>query len=217
MSNKITASLAAGAILVGAGLVATIVSSPGAAVAQEVDEGDAPADRGLSLLEEVLDDLVAQGDISTEDAETVLNAVAGAVEQKKAEREEIRAAIEAAFEDGELTLEEASVLPQDHWLFSEQFDEAWEDGALTKDEIQQSRPHPRRDAFRKGFRHGAHFGDVMDDGGMDQAEWDAIPGDSRVKNSPIADAIEAELVQDGLVTPADLREIWQAHKESVES
>ena len=218
MRSKIIASLAAGAILIGAGFVTTLVSSPGAAIAQEVEEADAAhVARGLAFLNEVLEDLVADGEISSEDAETVLNALAEAIEEKKEEREALREAIEEAFEDGELTLGEASILPDDHWLFSEAFDEAWEDGVLTKEEIRENRPHPRRDAFRKGFRRGAHFGSVMDDGGLDQAEWDAIPEDSRIKQSEIADAIEAELAEDGLVTPEELREIWQAHKESMKS
>lgn len=218
MQNKIIASIAAGAILVGAGFVTTLVSSPGAAIAQEVEEADeGHAARGLAFLAGILEDLVADGEISQEDANTVLAAVEAAIDEAKAERRALREAIEEAFEDGELTEEEASILPDDHWLFSDRFDEAWEDGVLTKEEIRANKPHPRRDAFRKGFRHGAGFGSVMDDGGMDQAEWDEIPDDSRIKNSPIADAIQAELDEDGLVTPADLREIWQAHKESVES
>ena len=207
MRTKIVTSLVAGAILVGAGFATAMVSAPEVAVAQEGgEEGLIP--RALGLLGEVLEGLVSDGELSQEDADIVLDAVAEAIEEAKAEREEIRAAIQEAFEDGELTDAEASILPDDHWLLSERFDEAWEDGVLTKAEIRELSPHPRRHAFRHGVRIGA----LLDDGGIDQAEYDSLPDEHPLKKADIGDALD-----DSLITPEELREIWQQHKESTES
>lgn len=206
MRNKIITSLAVGAILIGAGFATAFVSSPGVAVAQETDESH--AGRGLSFLSDVLAGLVSDGEISQEDADTVLAAVEEAVAEARAEREARRAAIEEAFEDGEMTLEEASILPDDHWLLSGRFDEAWEDGVLTLGEVRRNRPHPRRNAFR----HGARLGMLMDDGGIDQEEYDAIPDDHRLKQVDIGDALD-----DGLITPPELREILEQYRESMDS
>ena len=207
MRNKIIGALFAGAILIGAGFATAFVSAPSAAVAQETDEFD-HAGRGLSFLSGVLADLVSEGEISQEDADTVLAAVEEAIAETRAEREALRGAIEEAFEDGEMTLEEAAILPEGHWLLSERFDEAWEDGVLTLEEVRKNRPHPRRNAFR----HGARFGILMDDGGIDQEEYDALPDDHRLKQVDIGDALD-----DGLITPPELREIFEQYKESMDS
>lgn len=207
MRNKVIASLAVGAILVGAGVATAFVSSPQAAIAQTTDDAS-HATRGLSFLGGVLDDLVNAGEISQEDADTVLAAVEQAIADAKAERDALRGAIEEAFEDGEMTLEEASILPDDHWLLSERFDEAWEDGVLTLEEIRAERPHPRRNAFR----HGARFGMLMDDGGIDEDEYDGIPDEHWLKRMDIGDALD-----DGLITPPELRELFQEYKESMDS
>ena len=210
MRNKIIASLTAGAILVGAGFVTALVSAPGAAIAQEGAEAAAEGfiPRALGFLGGVLDDLVGDGEISQDDADTVLNAVAEAMEEAKSERMEIREAIKEAFEDGELTEQEASILPDDHWLFSERFDEAWEDGVLSKQEIRELTPHPRRDAFR----HGARFGALLDDGGIDADEYDSLPSEHPLKKVDIGTALD-----DDLITPEELRAIWQQYKESMDS
>lgn len=47
-----------------------------------------------------------------------------------------------------LTADEAEQLPEDHFLLSERFDRAREDGELTRDEL----------GFRRGFRRGFHYG-----------------------------------------------------------
>ncbi|MDX1467765.1 MAG: hypothetical protein R3258_00325 [Acidimicrobiia bacterium] len=207
MRNKIIASLAAGAILVGAGFATALISSPSAAIAQETDEVS-HAGRGLAFLSGVLADLVSEGEINQEDADTVLAAVEEAIAEAKAEREALRAAIEEAFEDGEMTLEEAEILPEGNWLLSERFEEAWEDGVLTLEEVRAERQHPRRNAFR----HGARFGMLMDDGGIDQDEYDAIPDEHPLKQMDIGDALD-----DGLITPPELRELFQQYKESMDS
>lgn len=208
MRNKIIASLVAGTVLVGAGFVTAMVSAPGAAIAQEDNETDHEGfiPRALGFLGGVLDDLVGAGEISQDDADTVLDAVAAAMEEAKAERQEIRQAIKEAFEDGELTVDEASILPDDHGLFSEKFDEAWEDGILTKQEIRELNLHPRREAFRRGVRFGA----LLDDGGIDADEYAALGTDHPLKRVDIGDALN-----DGIITLDELRAIWQQlHEDS---
>jgi hypothetical protein len=208
MSSKIIASVVAGGLLVGAGFVTSIVSAPGAAVAQEQvaeTEGKGFFGRGLAFLGEVLDELVGEGTIEAGDAEAVLNAVEEKAEAKRAELQELRDQIEGFLEDGVLTEDEFSQLPEENPFANEKFDEAWEDGELTKEEIRSLRPHPRRDAFKRG----AHFGALLDDGGIDETEWSEIPDDSPLKQ---IDGIEDYFEDDGLITLDELREIREEHR-----
>jgi hypothetical protein len=75
---------------------------------------------------------------------------------------------------------------------------------LTREEIYEARPHPRRDFFRRGMRLGALLGD----GGIDQAEYDRV-----MENLPadhwLAQIDVSGYLGDGLITPEELREIWQ--------
>lgn len=208
MSSKIIASLVAGGLLVGAGFVTSIVSTPGTAVAQE--EATEPVERGflgrgLAFLGEVLDELVAEGTIDASDAEAVLDAVEEKAEAKRAEIQELKEQIQGFLEDGVLTEDEFEQLPEDNPFADEKFDEAWEDGELTKEEIRRSRPHPRRDAFKRG----AHFGALLDNGGIDETEWSEIPDDSPLKQ---VEGIEDYFEDDGLITLDELREIREEHK-----
>ena len=159
MRNKLLAALIAGSTLVGAAVIASVISPPVAEAQTDVAEDG----RGFALLNEVLDELVAEGTIDQSAADAVLAAVETKAETLRAEREEMRELLKTLFEDGVLTADEAEQLPEDHPLLSERFDEAWADGELTRDEVAELRPHPRRDAFRKGARFGA----LLDDGGID--------------------------------------------------
>ena len=200
MRNKIIASLVAGGLLVGAGFVTSVVSAPDTAVAQEetaVEDGGI-LHRGLDFLGDVLDDLVGDGTIDNGQADAILDAVEAKAEEVKAEREALRVAIKGYLEDGVLTEAEAANLPEDHWLLSDVFDEAWADGELTTDEIREARPHPRRDAFK----HGARFGALLDGGGIDQAEYDELPAEHPLKQVDVSDALE-----DGVITIEELREL----------
>jgi polyhydroxyalkanoate synthesis regulator phasin len=205
MRSKIIASLVAGGLLVGAGFVTSIVSVPTTASAQEdtVDSEDKGLfTRGLEFLSEVLDELVGEGTIEQSDADAVLDAVSEKAEEVKEEREAIHDAIKAALEDGALTEQEAldAGVPDDHWLFTaEALEEAWEDGQLTGEEIREARPHPRRDAFRKG----AHLGALLDDGGIDQDEYEALGDDHPLKEADVSEYFE----DDGLITVDELREL----------
>jgi polyhydroxyalkanoate synthesis regulator phasin len=208
MRNKIITALVAGGLLVGAGFATSVISAPGTASAQEettdtVEERKGPFHRGFEFLSGVLDDLVGEGTISQEDAHAVLNAVEEKAAEVKAEHEAMRELIKGFLEDGVITEDEAAQLPDDHGIFNERFDEAWADGELTSEELREARPHPRRDAFKKGARFGA----LLDDGGIDRGEYDALGDDHPLKQIDVSGYLD-----DGLITPEELREIWQAHR-----
>lgn len=204
MRTKIIAALVAGGLLVGAGFVTSIVSAPGTAEAQEetttTDVAKGLFPRALEFLGGVLDDLVGDGTISQEDATAVLDAVETKAEEARAEREALHELIKGLLDDGVLTADEATQLPEDHWFFSEAFDEAWADDQLTTEEIRENAPHPRRDAFKKGARFGA----LLDDGGIDQAELDGLGEDHPLNQMDLS-----EYLSDGVITIDELREIRQ--------
>ncbi|MEE8405710.1 MAG: hypothetical protein V3S32_01020 [Acidimicrobiia bacterium] len=208
MRNKIITALVAGALLVGAGFATSLISAPGTASAQEetadtVEERRGPFHRGFEFLSGVLDDLVGEETINQEDADAVLKAVEEKAEELRADHKAMRELIKGFLEDGVITEEEAAQLPDDHGIFNERLDEAWEDGELTSEELRQARPHPRRDAFKKGARFGA----LLDDGGIDQDEYNALGDDHPLKQIDVSGYLD-----DGLITSEELREIWQAHR-----
>lgn len=203
MRNKVMAALVAGGLLVGAGFVTSIVSAPDTATAQE--DPAPPAEdrgffaRGMGFLGEVLDDLVGEGTITSDQADAVLEAVENKAAELREEREALREEIKGYLEDGVITSEEAANLPEDHWLLGDALDEAWEDGELTAEEIREARPHPRRDAFR----HGVRFGALLDDGGIDETEYNDLPDDHPLRQIDVSGYFE----DDGLITIDELREI----------
>ena len=154
--------------------------------------------------------MVADDALSQEDADAVIAAVETAAEEAKAEREAIHEAIRSAFEDGALTKAEATAagLPDDHWLLTaDSLEDAWSDGELTKEEIREARPHPKRDSFRRG----AHFGALLDDGGIDEAEYNDLSDDHPLKQ---IEDIESYFDGDGVITVDELKEIWKDHRPS---
>lgn len=202
MRSKVTAALVAGGLLVGAGFVTSIVSAPATASAQEdnavEEESHGFLARGMEFLSDVLDDLVADETITADQADAVLDAVEEKAAGIREEREALREQIKGYLEDGVLTEDEASNLPDGHWLLSDAFDDAWADGELTSEEIREARPHPRRNAFE----HGARFGALLDDGGIDQAEYDDLPDMHPLKQVDVT-----EYLEDGLITIDELREV----------
>jgi len=209
MRNKIIAALVAGGLLVGAGIVTSVVSAPGTASAQEdgseTDEARGPFPRIFGFFQELLDDLVGEGTITQEQADAIVAAAEAKAAEHQEEREALRELIQGLLEDGVITEEEASDLPDDHWLLSDVFDEAWEDGELTTEEIRETKPHPRRHAFR----HGVRFGALLDDGGIDQSEYDSLGDDQPLKQVDVS-----EYLDDGLITPEELREIFNDLRDS---
>lgn len=213
MRNKIVASIVAGGLLVGAGFVTSVVSSPSIASAQE-DAGDSEdkglRHRGFEFLSGVLSDLVSEGTIEQSDADAVLAGVEDKAAEIKAEREVTRELTQELLEDDVITEDEATQLPDDHPFFNEKFDEAWEDGELTTEEIREIRPHHRRG----GFRRGAHFGALLDDGGIDQAEYNDLI-ESLGEDHPLAQIDVSEYFDgDNLITVDELREIRENWKDS---
>ena len=208
MRNKITAALVAGGLLVGAGFVTSVVSSPGTASAQEATDsaGDERGSRLWGFLEEVLADLVGEGTIDQGQADAIVEAAEAKAEEIKAEREAVRELFGDLTEDGVLTEEEASQLPEDHWVFNDSYDEAWENGELTTDEIRENRPHQGK------FRKAARLGALLDDGGIDQEEYDSLSDDHPLKQVDVS-----EYLSDGVITIEELREIREANKDTTDA
>lgn len=198
MRTKVLAVFVAGGLLVGAAFLASAISSPGTAQAQEETEDRGPISRLFGILGEVLDDLVGDGTITQDQADAIVEAA----EEKATELRELHMAnrelLADILDDGVITQEEASELPEDHWLFGDAFDEAWEDGELAIEEIRQLEPL-RRHPFRNGFRLGA----ILDDGGIDQEEYDNLG-----ENHPLKQIDVSEYLEDGLITPDEFREIF---------
>lgn len=203
MRNKIIAAIAAGGLLVGAAFVATVVSTPGTASAQEETaetQERGHFQRGMDFLSEVLSDLIGDGTIDQTQADAITSAVEAAAEEKRAEREALKELTQQFLEDDVITEDEAAQLGDDHPFNSERYDEAWEDGELTRDEI-------RENSHRgNGFRRGAHFGALLDDGGIDQAEYDSLDEDHILKQVDLSEYLE----DDGLITIDELREAASA-------
>jgi hypothetical protein len=176
------------------------VSTPGTANAQEetdTTEVRGPISRIIGFLVEVLDDLVGEDTITQDQADAIIAASeARAAEIRDghlAERELLREMLE----DDVITEDEASALPDDHWIFGGRFDEAWEDAELSSEEL-GDRFRGRRDVFRRGLR----FGTFLDDGGIDHEEYDSLDDDHPLKQVDVT-----EYLADGLITTDELREI----------
>lgn len=214
MKNKIIAAAVAGALLVGAGLVTAALGAPSIASAQEesTDSDDWEGHRGFTFLSEVLADLVEEGTIDQSDADAILAAAAEKAEEIWAERNELRELIHDMLEDGVITESEAEQLPDDHPFLGERFDEAWEDGELTVDEIRELTGHHRGRAFRRGARLGA----LLDDGGIDETEWSDLLS-NLPEDHPFNDVDLSGYLDDGLITVDELREIRQALHDAVTS
>lgn len=109
-----------------------------------------------------------------------------------------------------ITADELSQLPDDHPFNDPDgpFADALADGQLTRDELAEVHPHPRRDRFKRGVGLGA----LLDDGGIDQAEYDSLDDDNPLKQIDVS-----EYLDDGVITIAELREIRQSQSKSGDS
>jgi competence protein ComGC len=157
MRNKVIASLTAGGVLIVAGFATAAIAAPSTASAQEATDKSQVAPRGFDLLGEALSDLVDEGVIDQAQADAVVEAVQDKADAFREERESAMALLRELLEDGVLTSAEADQLPDGHFLLTERFDEAWEDGQLTRDELGFGH------AFRRGFHRGFHFGNGFRD------------------------------------------------------
>jgi hypothetical protein len=208
MRTKILSALVAGGLLVGAGILTTAISSPGTAQAQEESddvEERGPIPRILGFLGDVLDDLVGEGTITQDQADAIVDAAEEKATELKEERMALHEQLAGMLEDGVLSEDEAAELPDDHWLLGNALEEAWKDGQLTAEEIREVRPHRHGNPFKRGLRLGA----LLDDGGLDQEEYDRLPDDHPLKRADLS-----EYLEDGLITPEELHETFEGHVES---
>lgn len=204
MQKKIWAVIAAGCLLIGAGFVTSIVSAPGTASAQEEAESDderGAIPRIIGFLGDVLEELVGDGTITQDQADAITEATEAKAVEAKEQHEANRGLLESALEDGVITSEEVADLPEDHPIFNEHLDEAWADGELTREELGELRPFSRRGFFKRGFG----LGSILDDGGITQDEYDALDSDHPLKQADVS-----EYLEDGLITPEELRELHRA-------
>lgn len=202
MGKKVWAAFVAGGILVAAGLIAAMISSPEVASAQEgADDArpTGPRSRIVGLLDDILGDLVDDGTLSQDQADAIVDAAEQRAAELRAEHGADFDLLRSLWDDGVITEEEASQLPEDHFLFRDRFDDAWEDGELTIDELHGVLHQFRRGMFRRGFR----LGSLLDDGGIDRAEYEALPDASPLKHMDLS-----EYLEDGLITRDELREIF---------
>lgn len=203
MRRKIWGASIVGAMLIGAGLIASAVSSPGTASAQEdsdESQDSGPVSRALGFLDEVLDDLVGDGTITQDQADAIVAASEAKIAELREEMQANRRLLEDMLADGVITEDEASELPEDHFLLDDRFDEAWEDGQLDSDDLRAWRREHRAPGswFGRGFRFGA----LLDDGGIDQDEYDSL-----ADGHPLKQVDVTEFLEDGLITPEELREL----------
>ena len=208
MRTKIAAAFIAGGLLVGAGLLTALITTPRTAQAQqEPDESEdrGPVSRIIGFLGEVLDDLVGDGTITQDQADAIVEATENKVDELREEHRALHEQLSEFLEDGVITEEEASALPDDHWLFDEAFDEAWEDGELTPGDIRNIRPFHKAHDFGDGFRFGA----LLDDGGIDQEEYDSLDDEH-----PLKQIDAGQYLEDGLITPDEFREIFSDLRDS---
>lgn len=142
--RKTVAALTAGALIAGGAMVATAQTD-----SDDGAESDAPVvqmNRG-ERISSFLDDMVAQGVIDQDQADTMLAELEARREARVAERQERREAFESAWEDDVLTVAELEELGADRILDEDgPFAEALEDGEITRDEFQEVRSEfgPRR-------------------------------------------------------------------------
>lgn len=208
MRSKILAAIAAGGLLVGAGAVTAVISAPGTASARDYraeDQDGGLIHRGLGFLSDVLDTLVGEGTITDDQATAVLDAAEEKGMLLREERQALHDQIQGFLADGAITEDEAAQLPEDHPLLSDEFDEAWEDGELTTDEIRQNHPHP----MARAFRRGAHLGAMLDDGGIDESEYDSLPDDHPLKQVDVSEYLS----DDGVISLDELRQIGDQIRE----
>jgi hypothetical protein len=132
--RKTVAALTAGALITGGAMVATAQTDDG-----ETTDPKPPVvemERGARI-SSFFGEMVTQGVISQDQADTMLAELESRHEARVAEREERREAFESAFEDDVLTVAELEELGADRILDEDgPFAEALDDGQITRDEFE---------------------------------------------------------------------------------
>lgn len=124
------------AIAVGALLV---VGATAAYAQTDDDTTETPIERVGTMIADVLADLVDDGTITADQAEAVETALVDAREARHAERAAMHEAFEAALEDGVITADEAADLPERLTDPDGPLADAWADGELTQEELDEAR------------------------------------------------------------------------------
>lgn len=166
--KKILASLAAASLLVAGGVTTAVVSGGSVATAQEApgetpgtstDETRTRPDKG-AILDEVLDQLVTDGVIDSDQATAVKDALTSKAEELRANRPERghhrgpgNGIGRELLEDGVISADELAELPEGHPLTDPDgpFGEYLEDGQITQDELEEARAQ-LEEQFGDGFR-----------------------------------------------------------------
>ena len=172
--KKILASLAAAGVLV-AGVFTAAVVTGSSATAQEAPEGETsvPAERPErgSAVQDALDELVGQNEITQDQADTILSALEAKWEELKADRPDggvrhgrgfrrgARFGINLAelLEDGVIDASELAELPEDHPFTNPDgpFADAAADGQITEQELRDVLEQLKEE---RGDRPGRSFG-----------------------------------------------------------
>lgn len=132
--RKTVAALTAGALIAGGAMVATAQTD-----STDPVDSDAPIVQMKKgeRISSFFDEMVGQGVISQDQADTMLAELESRHEERVAERQERREAFESAFEDDVLTVAELEELGADRILDEDgPFAEALEDGEITRDEFE---------------------------------------------------------------------------------
>jgi hypothetical protein len=151
--RKTVAALTAGALIAGGAMVATAQTDD--ADTTDTNPPVVEMKRG-DRISSFFGDMVGQGVISQDQADTMLAELESRHEERVAERQERREAFESAFEDDVLTVAELEELGADRILDEDgPFADALEDGEITRDEFEAIRAElgPRH---HRG--HGRGFG-----------------------------------------------------------
>ncbi len=214
MKQKLLAATVAGSLLVGAGFVTAAISSPGVASAQD-DSADSTEETNVgsfrnhgSVLEDVLSDLVEDGTIDQSQADSIVEALAAKTTEFRTAAQDLRGLIAGFLEDGVISAEELDQLP-DVFPFNNLervFGDALDDGELTLEEFQEAfPPMPKRGEFWSGARFGA----LLDDGGIDQEEYDSL-----AEGHPLKQVDVSEYLSDGIISLDELGELKKSQSDS---
>lgn len=160
--RKTVAALAVGALIAGGAMVATAQTDD-----TESPDPDAPVVemKQGERISSFFDDMVAEGVISQDQADTMLAELESRHEERVAGREAQRAAFEAAWEDDVLTVAELEELGADRILAEDgPFAEALADGEITRDEFEAVHAEFGPRHHRRGPGRGLGIGEAGTEG-----------------------------------------------------